>query len=92
MRTERMREGKTHSHWTSFIFCIPQMLNGLKRSRERERESDVWWLNWMFSLWMRHGSCALYFSFPLGIARMSFDLTHTHTLIELRIPVHHSLH
>lgn len=40
MRTERMREGKTHSHWTSIIFRIPQMLNGLKRSRERE--SDVW--------------------------------------------------
>ncbi len=40
MRTERMREGKTHSHWTSFIFRIPQMLNGLKRNRARE--SDVW--------------------------------------------------
>lgn len=32
-----MRVEKTDSHWPAFIFRIPQMLNGLKRSRERER-------------------------------------------------------
>lgn len=85
-----MRVEKTDSHWPAFIFRIPQMLNGLKRSRERESQMSGW-RNWMFSLWKRHGSCALFSFFPRGIGRMSFNLTHTHTLIEKRIPDHYFL-
>lgn len=81
-----MRVEKTDSHWPTFIIRIPQMLKGLKRTREGESQMSEW-RNWMFSLWKHHGSCALFFSFPLGIERMSFHLTQT--LTEKQIPVHY---
>lgn len=74
---ERWRKEKRSA---VFLSCVP--------FKEREREMSGW-LNGMFSLWIRHGSCVLHSTLPSGRWKDELKHTLTHTWLELLIIIAH---